>query len=46
MNRAGRQAAEIVQNIITKDHGGTLTVRSEPGKGSCFIIRIPTRKKQ
>jgi signal transduction histidine kinase len=29
--------------IITKNHGGTLNVRSQPGQGSCFIIRVPVR---
>jgi PAS domain S-box-containing protein len=36
----------VSHHIITKNHGGTLTVRSEPGKGSCFIIRIPVRKQE
>jgi PAS domain S-box-containing protein len=34
----------VSYHIITKNHGGTLTVRSKPGRGSCFIIRIPVRK--
>jgi PAS domain S-box-containing protein len=27
--------------IITSNHGGTMTVESEPGKGAKFIIRLP-----
>lgn len=27
--------------IITQEHGGTLSVRSRPGEGSCFIIKLP-----
>jgi two-component system sensor histidine kinase VicK len=30
----------IVKQIIEK-HGGTITVNSEEGKGSCFSIRLP-----
>jgi PAS domain S-box-containing protein len=32
----------ISHEIITR-HKGTLTVNSEPGKGSCFIFEIPIR---
>jgi signal transduction histidine kinase len=29
---------------IIRQHGGTLTVESKPGKGSRFIIRLPLRE--
>ena len=29
---------------IIRQHGGTLSVESKPGKGSCFIIRLPMRE--
>ena len=29
---------------IIRQHGGTLTVESKVGKGSCFIIRLPMRE--
>jgi PAS domain S-box-containing protein len=32
--------------IITENHGGTMDVVSEPGKGSRFIIRLPLERKQ
>ena len=28
---------------IIKDHGGTITVESEPGKGTLFVISLPVR---
>jgi len=32
--------------IITENHGGTLTVTSAPGAGSCFIIHLPIQEAQ
>ncbi len=35
------QGLAICHTIITKKHGGTITVQSEPGKGTTFIICLP-----
>ncbi len=32
----------IVQSVIS-DHGGTIAVRSEPAKGTAFVIELPVR---
>lgn len=38
------QGLSISHNIIVKKHGGTLSVESEVGKGTTFVIRIPLVK--
>ncbi|MEI6209466.1 MAG: PAS domain S-box protein [Desulfuromonadales bacterium] len=35
----------VSHTIITKNHGGTLTVDSKPGRGACFTIRLPLSRK-
>ncbi|WP_051559963.1 two-component system sensor histidine kinase NtrB [Marinobacterium jannaschii] len=35
------QGLSISHKVIQEQHGGTLTFCSEPGSGSCFIIRLP-----
>jgi PAS domain S-box-containing protein len=32
--------------IVTENHGGTMRVRSNPGIGTCFSIRIPFEHRQ
>ena len=35
------QGLSIAYNVITQKHGGTLTLESEVGLGTTFIIKIP-----
>ena len=35
------QGLAISHTIITKKHGGTIDLETEPGKGTTFIIRLP-----
>lgn len=35
------QGLSIAYAIITEKHGGTIMVDSEPGRGTCFTIRLP-----
>jgi len=36
------QGLAITHTVITKKHGGTVTFETEMGKGTTFIIRLPT----
>ena len=35
------QGLAICHTIITKKHGGTINVSSEPGEGTTFVVRLP-----
>ena len=35
------QGLAIAHNVVVKKHGGKITVESEPGKGTTFIIEMP-----
>ncbi|MFN8760029.1 MAG: sensor histidine kinase, partial [Tagaea sp.] len=35
------QGLSISRTIVIKKHGGTMTLRSEPGAGAEFTIRLP-----
>jgi len=39
--KPGPGSALATARRIVNEHGGTLTLTSEAGKGSCFTIRIP-----
>jgi signal transduction histidine kinase len=32
--------------IIVENHGGTMSVKSSPGKGTTFIVRLPIQEKR
>ncbi|MBX7258159.1 MAG: PAS domain S-box protein [Candidatus Hydrogenedentes bacterium] len=46
VGRGTGQGLAIARNVIVDKHGGTITVESEVGKGSTFIIRLPIHAPQ
>jgi signal transduction histidine kinase len=36
----------ISYDIVTQEHGGTITVESEPGQFTEFTVRLPQREKE
>jgi PAS domain S-box-containing protein len=41
VGRGTGQGLSMVHNVIVEKHGGSITVDSEPGLGSCFTIYLP-----
>ncbi|MCG8461701.1 MAG: ATP-binding protein, partial [Holophagales bacterium] len=35
------QGLSIAYSVVVRKHGGTISVDSVPGEGSCFLIRLP-----
>lgn len=35
------QGLAIARSVVVDKHGGTITVESEPGRGTTFVIRLP-----
>jgi signal transduction histidine kinase len=41
VGKGSGQGLAIAHNVVTKLHGGTISVTSEVGKGTAFLIRLP-----
>lgn len=41
VGRGSGQGLAIAHDVITNKHGGSITVESELGKGTSFIIQLP-----
>jgi len=33
----------VAHSIVAEQHQGNLSVRSSPGQGNCFVVRVPLR---
>jgi PAS domain S-box-containing protein len=40
------QGLAIAHSVIVDKHDGTITVESEPGAGTCFVLRLPIREAE
>lgn len=45
IGRGTGQGLAISRSIVVDKHAGSLTVNSEPGRGSTFLIRLPVRSE-
>lgn len=43
---AGSGLGLFVSYLIIDQHGGAIEVESEPGQGTCFMIKLPTANKE
>ena len=41
VGRGTGQGLAIARSIVVDKHGGRINVRSTPGEGTCFIVRLP-----